>query len=93
MGNSIKTQNKLALDLKAGRFILKTYIWPALKAVATGKTIHELVFGSVRRLAARIPSILSPLNMLEEYIRTRGLNSTASPCLMSCKGRLSDQDL
>ncbi|GFF94574.1 hypothetical protein CNMCM6936_002242 [Aspergillus lentulus] len=84
VGDSIRTQNKLALDLKDSRFVLKTYIYPELKAIATGKTIHELVFGSVRRLAAGVPSILPPLYMLEEYICSRGPNSTASPRLMSC---------
>ncbi|EAL94103.2 tryptophan dimethylallyltransferase fgaPT2 [Aspergillus fumigatus Af293] len=84
VGGTIRTQNKLALDLKDGRFALKTYIYPALKAVVTGKTIHELVFGSVRRLAVREPRILPPLNMLEEYIRSRGSKSTASPRLVSC---------
>jgi tryptophan 4-dimethylallyltransferase len=84
VGNNIKTQNKLALDLKDGLFVLKSYIYPALKAVATGRTIHELIFGSVHRLADRVPQILLPLNVLEEYIRSRGPNSTASPRLMSC---------
>ncbi|KAI9372976.1 tryptophan dimethylallyltransferase [Aspergillus egyptiacus] len=84
VGDSIKTQNKLALDLKDGDFVLKTYIYPALKATATGQSIHELVFGSIRRLAARFPSIAPGLDTLEEYVRARGPTSTATPRLMSC---------
>ncbi|KAJ5672677.1 dimethylallyl tryptophan synthase FgaPT2 [Penicillium longicatenatum] len=84
-GDPIRTQNKLALDLKPdGTFVPKTYIYPSLKSLATGKSIHDLIFDSVRELAASYPSIGRPLSVLEEYIQSRGLESTASPRLISC---------
>ncbi|KAG6194692.1 hypothetical protein E4U35_000455, partial [Claviceps purpurea] len=42
----IKTQNKLALDLKESQFALKVYFYPHLKSVATGKSTHDLIFDS-----------------------------------------------
>ncbi|KAI0381639.1 4-dimethylallyl tryptophan synthase [Hypomontagnella monticulosa] len=83
-GCDIKTQNKLALDLKGSQFDVKTYIYPALKAIATGKTIKELVFGSVRKLAQKHASLSSSLAMLEEYVESRGPEGTACPRLLSC---------
>ncbi|KAE8348771.1 tryptophan dimethylallyltransferase FgaPT2 [Aspergillus coremiiformis] len=83
-GGDIKTQNKLALDLKGGDFVVKTYIYPALKAMVTGTPIQELIFGSVRTLAQKNPSIAPSLAMLEEYVESRGPDSTACPRLLSC---------
>ncbi|KAL4875216.1 tryptophan dimethylallyltransferase-domain-containing protein [Aspergillus karnatakaensis] len=83
----IRTQNKLAMDLNPdGTFVTKTYIYPALKALATGRSIHDLIFSSVRDLAKTCPSILPPLSTLEEYLNARALkeNNTATPRLMSC---------
>jgi tryptophan 4-dimethylallyltransferase len=83
----IRTQNKLAMDLNPdGTFVTKMYIYPALKALATGKSIHNLIFQSVRDLAKTTPSILPPLSTLEDYLNSRSLrsNNTASPRLMSC---------
>lgn len=84
VGDQIKTQNKLALDLKGSRFVLKTYIYPALKAIATGKSIHELVFDSAHRLALKYPKLSGSLSTLEEYVCSRGPKSTASVRLLSC---------
>ncbi|KAL4866205.1 hypothetical protein BDV12DRAFT_210651 [Aspergillus spectabilis] len=85
--DQIRTQNKLAMDLNPdGTFVTKTYIYPALKALATGKSIHHLIFRSVRDLAKTCPSISPPLSTLEDYLNSRSLrsNNTASPRLMSC---------
>ncbi|RYP93155.1 hypothetical protein DL770_000729 [Monosporascus sp. CRB-9-2] len=85
VGNQIRTQNKLALDLKGGTFMLKVYIYPALKALATGKSVQELVFDSVRRLSQQYPTIRPSFSMLEDYVRSRnGPSSTASTRLISC---------
>ena len=81
----IKTQNKLAFDLKGGQFVLKTYIYPELKAIATGKSTEEVMFDSVRRLSEQHSSIRPAFSMLEEYVRSRsGPDSTVSARLLSC---------
>nr|ABZ80611.1 4-dimethylallyl tryptophan synthase [Malbranchea aurantiaca]ABZ80612.1 4-dimethylallyl tryptophan synthase [synthetic construct] len=80
----IWTQNKLALDLKGGEFMVKAYIYPALKAIATGKSIQELMFSSVRDLTKGQANISSSLGMLEDYLECRGPESTACPRLLSC---------
>jgi tryptophan 4-dimethylallyltransferase len=84
VGGQIQTQNKLALDLKGGRIVPKTYIYPALKSVATGRSIQELIFGSIHCLSRQYSSIRAPMAMLEEYVQSRGANSTMSPRLFSC---------
>ncbi|KAJ6050361.1 uncharacterized protein N7446_005401 [Penicillium canescens] len=80
----IRTQNKLALDLKGGDFMLKVYIYPALKSLATGKSIQDLMFDSVHRICCRYPTLTAPLRTLEDYVNSRGPSSTASPRLFSC---------
>ncbi|RFU74759.1 dimethylallyl tryptophan synthase [Trichoderma arundinaceum] len=80
----IMTQNKLALDLKGNKFLVKTYIYPALKALVTGKTTGELIFDSIRKLAAEHPNISPSLSILDEYVKSRGPNSTIDPRLLSC---------
>ncbi|KAH8600507.1 4-dimethylallyl tryptophan synthase [Bisporella sp. PMI_857] len=67
-GGEIKSQNKLALDLKGGQFVLKTYIYPGLKAIATGNSIRELMFDSVRAITKQHSSIRPAFAMLEDYI-------------------------
>lgn len=84
VSGQIRTQNKLALDLKGDGFVLKTYIYPELKSLATGKSIKTLMFDSVFRLCRKYSSLETPLRRLEEYIDSRGLGSTASPRLISC---------
>ncbi|RYP76714.1 hypothetical protein DL770_007188 [Monosporascus sp. CRB-9-2] len=83
-GGEIMTQNKLALDLKGNRFVLKAYIYPTLKAIATGKPVRELIFDSVRKLAKEHASVAPSLAMLEEYVESRGPDGTACPRLLSC---------
>lgn len=83
-GPHIKTQNKLALDLEAGGFVVKAYIYPSLKSVVTGRSIEDLVFGSIHGLSERITGLLHPLTILEEYIRSRSSDGTASVRLLSC---------
>ena len=85
VAGQIRTQNKLALDLKGGRFMAKVYIYPALKSVATGKSIQQLIFESVRRLPPhQLSRIEAPLSVLEEYLQSRGPATTATPRLFSC---------
>ncbi|RYP12614.1 hypothetical protein DL767_011149 [Monosporascus sp. MG133] len=83
-GGEIMTQNKLALDLKGDQFVVKAYIYPTLKAIATGKSVQELMFDSVRKLAKERASVAPSLAMLEEYVESRGPDSTACPRLLSC---------
>ncbi|KAI1453252.1 4-dimethylallyl tryptophan synthase [Annulohypoxylon moriforme] len=83
-GAGIMTQNKLALDLKGSNFAVKTYIYPALKGVATGKSEKELIFGSVRKLVGKRSNLSLSLAMLQEYVESRGPSSTACPRLLSC---------
>ncbi|KAJ5612597.1 Aromatic prenyltransferase DMATS type [Penicillium lagena] len=85
VGSEIKTQNKLAVDLQPeGGMVLKAYIYPALKSLATGRSIDDLMFQSVRSYCQQIPILLEPLHVLEEYVRSRGQNSTATTRLLSC---------
>ena len=84
VGDQIKTQNKLALDLKGDRFVLKTYMYPALKSFVSNKSIHDLIFESTRKLALTYSGISAPLSVLEEYLLSRGPSSTATPRLLSC---------
>nr|AAZ29613.1 putative dimethyl-allyl-tryptophan-synthase [Clavicipitaceae sp. US2005a]AEV21221.1 dimethylallyl tryptophan synthase [Periglandula ipomoeae] len=87
----IKTQNKLALDLKGNQFALKVYIYPELKSTATGKSIHELIFGSVRKLSLEHPSIQPAFQVLDDYVASRNISaetggeySALQPRLLSC---------
>ncbi|KAL4921475.1 aromatic prenyltransferase [Aspergillus aurantiobrunneus] len=85
--DQIRTQNKLAMDLNPdGTFVTKTYIYPSMKALATGRSVHNLIFQSVRDLSKTYPSISSPLSVLEEYLQSRDQhgNNTATPRLISC---------
>ena len=84
VGGHIRTQNKLALDLKGRSFMLKVYIYPALKSLATGKSIQALMFDSVHRICCQHPTLATPLRTLEDYVNSRGPSSTASPRLLSC---------
>lgn len=83
-GAEIMTQNKLALDLRGSQFVVKTYIYPALKTIVTGKPIQELIFGSIRKIAKENTNVTLSLTTLEEYVKSRGPNSTACPRLLSC---------
>ncbi|KAI1801861.1 4-dimethylallyl tryptophan synthase [Daldinia bambusicola] len=83
-GVDIWTQNKLALDLKGDRFSVKTYIYPTLKGIATGKPVQELIFSSVRKLAEKHTNLAPSLAMLEEYVESRGPHSSACARLLSC---------
>jgi tryptophan 4-dimethylallyltransferase len=84
VGSQIRTQNKLALDLQNGSFVVKAYFYPALKSTATGRSIKDLMLSSVRQHVQWAPTLAQPLSMLEEYIESRGPDSTASPRLLSC---------
>jgi tryptophan 4-dimethylallyltransferase len=83
-GDQIRTQNKLAVDLKPNGSMVKTYIYPALKAVATGRSIEDLIFTSAYHLAERHPGIAKGVAALNEYVRLRGPSSTATARLLSC---------
>nr|AFO67567.1 dimethylallyl tryptophan synthase [Epichloe inebrians] len=87
----IKTQNKIALDLKGNQFALKVYIYPELKATATGKSIRDLIFGSVRKLSLGHTSIQPAFQALDDYITSRNISAEAGgeysalhPRLLSC---------
>ena len=83
-GAHIRTQNKLALDLEAGGSVVKVYIYPSLKSVATGRSIEDLVFESIHGLCEQTPSLSTPFAMLEEYVQSRSSDGTASVRLLSC---------
>jgi tryptophan dimethylallyltransferase len=78
----IKTQNKLGLDLKGGKFEVKMYMYPFLKSVATGVPIEQLMFNSVRKVD-HDQKLAVPLSILEEYINSRR-EKTMSARLISC---------
>jgi tryptophan dimethylallyltransferase len=81
----IKSQNKLALDLKGGQVLLKTYIYPELKALVSGNSTEQLILDSVRKASQRYESILPAFSMLEKYIKSRsGPNNTINVRLLSC---------
>ena len=83
--SDIMTQNKLALDLNAdGHFVVKTYIYPALKARATGQSTQNLIFNSVRSLTVGQPNVTAALGMLEDYVNSQAHKGTAQPRLLSC---------
>jgi tryptophan dimethylallyltransferase len=84
LGSQIRTQNKLALDLQNGSFVVKAYFYPALKSTATGRSIKDLMLSSVRQHVQWSPTLAQPLSVLEEYLESRGPDSTASPRLLSC---------
>lgn len=84
VGAEIMTQNKLALDLKGSHFVVKTYIYPTLKTIVTGKPIQELIFGSIRKIAKENTNVTLSLATLEEYVKSRGPENTACPRLLSC---------
>ncbi|KAF7588835.1 hypothetical protein BBP40_005189 [Aspergillus hancockii] len=84
VGGQIRTQNKLAFDLHGDEFIVKTYIYPSLKSLATGKSIMTLMFDSIGRLAQQYPSFTAPLERLRVYVDSRGPQSTADLRLLSC---------
>ncbi|KAI2641178.1 4-dimethylallyl tryptophan synthase [Xylaria nigripes] len=84
VGAEIRTQNKLALDLDGSQFVVKVYFYPTLKSIATGRSIQDLVFGAARELVQGHANTAASLAMLEEYIVSRGPESTACPRLLSC---------
>ncbi|KAJ5108222.1 dimethylallyl tryptophan synthase FgaPT2 [Penicillium angulare] len=84
VGDQIKTQNKLAMELKDDHFVVKTFMYPALKSLVTNKSIQDLIFEASHDLARSYPSISTPLKVLEEYLKSRAPNSTVMPRLLSC---------
>ncbi|KAJ5644195.1 uncharacterized protein N7484_006702 [Penicillium longicatenatum] len=84
VGDQIKTQNKLSLELGQDEFTLKAYMYPALKSLVTKKSTHDLIFEAAHDLAQSYPRISTPLKVLEEYLKSRAPNSTVKPRLLSC---------
>ncbi|KAJ5618231.1 dimethylallyl tryptophan synthase FgaPT2 [Penicillium herquei] len=84
VGDQIKTQNKLAMELKDDHFVVKTFMYPALKSLVTNKSIHDLIFDAAHDLSLSYPSIATPLKVLDEYLKSRAPNSTVMPRLLSC---------
>lgn len=82
-GDQIRTQYKLAVDLKPNGSMVKTYIYPALKAIETGRSIEDLIFTSAYHLAERHPGMAKGVAALHEYVSLRGPNSTATARLLS----------
>ncbi|OOO12727.1 Aromatic prenyltransferase, DMATS type [Aspergillus oryzae] len=78
----VKTQNKLGVDLKGGKFEVKMYMYPYLKSVATGIPIERLMFDSIRRVDWD-RKLVVPLSILEDYI-TSHKDKTLSARLISC---------
>nr|Q9C141.1 RecName: Full=Tryptophan dimethylallyltransferase 2; AltName: Full=4-dimethylallyltryptophan synthase 2; AltName: Full=All-trans-hexaprenyl-diphosphate synthase 2; AltName: Full=L-tryptophan dimethylallyl transferase 2; Short=DMATS 2 [Claviceps purpurea 20.1]CAC37396.1 putative dimethyl-allyl-tryptophan-synthase [Claviceps purpurea] len=71
----IKTQNKLALDLKESQFALKVYFYPHLKSIATGNSTHFLIFDSVFKLSQKHDSIQPAFQALCDYVSRRNDSS------------------
>lgn len=84
VGDQIKTQNKLAMELQDDHFVVKTFMYPTLKSLVTNKSIHDLIFESAHELSGSYPTIATPLKVLAEYLKSRAPNSTVVPRLLSC---------
>ncbi|CAH0021453.1 unnamed protein product [Clonostachys rhizophaga] len=68
---AFKTQNKLAADLEpSGDIVLKTYIYPRMKSIATGTPKETLMFDAIKA-ADTCGSVSTPLAILEEFIAER----------------------
>ncbi|KAJ5422954.1 Aromatic prenyltransferase DMATS type [Penicillium cf. griseofulvum] len=66
-----KTQNKLAADLGPnGDMLLKTYIYPRIKAMANGVPKEQLMFNAIRK-ADTSGKLAAPLSVLEEFMGSR----------------------
>ncbi|KAI1360186.1 4-dimethylallyl tryptophan synthase [Xylaria arbuscula] len=66
-----KTQNKLAADLDpSGDIVLKTYIYPRIKSIATGTPKEGLMFDAIKS-ADTDGKVSTPLAILEEFIAER----------------------
>ncbi|KAE8382754.1 aromatic prenyltransferase [Aspergillus bertholletiae] len=66
-----KTQNKLAADLEpSGDIVLKTYIYPRIKSIATGTPKEQLMFNAIKA-ADKDGKVATPLAILEEFMAER----------------------
>ncbi|THC91449.1 hypothetical protein EYZ11_009095 [Aspergillus tanneri] len=66
-----KTQNKLAADLGPnGDIMLKTYIYPRIKSIATGTPKEQLMFNAIRK-ADPDGQLAASLAVLEEFMAER----------------------
>jgi tryptophan 4-dimethylallyltransferase/cyclo-acetoacetyl-L-tryptophan dimethylallyltransferase len=69
-----RTQNKLAVDLsRNGQLLLKTYIYPETKSVATGRSRQQLIFDAIRKVD-RDQRIEAPLSTLEAFLNASPLS-------------------
>ncbi|RAL07849.1 dimethylallyl tryptophan synthase [Aspergillus homomorphus CBS 101889] len=77
-----KTQNKLAADLDpSGEILFKTYIYPRIKAIASGTPKDQLMFNAIRK-ADPGGRLVAPLVVLQEFMGSR--SSTLIPHFLSC---------
>ncbi|KAE8133799.1 aromatic prenyltransferase [Aspergillus pseudotamarii] len=66
-----KTQNKLAADLEpSGHIVLKTYIYPRIKSIATGTSKEMLMFDAIKA-ADKSGRVAAPLAVLQEFMAER----------------------
>ncbi|PYH49498.1 dimethylallyl tryptophan synthase [Aspergillus saccharolyticus JOP 1030-1] len=66
-----KTQNKLAADLEpSGALVLKTYIYPRIKSLATGTPKETLMFDAITA-ADTEGRVSTPLAILKEFVAER----------------------
>ncbi|KAK2590500.1 hypothetical protein QQS21_011816 [Conoideocrella luteorostrata] len=66
-----KTQNKLAADLdSSGDIVLKTYIYPRIKSIATGTPKESLIFDAIKA-ADTCGKVSTPLATLMEFMAER----------------------
>ncbi|KAG5951670.1 hypothetical protein E4U53_002540 [Claviceps sorghi] len=89
----IRTQNKLALDLKGHGFALKVYFYPQVKSAATGILAHDLIFGSVRKLSQKHTTIQPAFEVLCEYVASRNRCAEAGGPHSALRARLLSCDL
>ncbi|KAG5924168.1 hypothetical protein E4U42_004734 [Claviceps africana] len=89
----IRTQNKLALDLKGNQFALKVYFYPQVKAAATGVSAHDLIFGSVAKLSQKHATIQPAFEVLCEYVDSRNRSAEAGGPYGALGARLLSCDL
>lgn len=87
--SKFKTQNKLAIDLKGKDILVKTYIYPSLKSLATGVPLEKLITDAIRKVDHG-DKLRAPLSSVDEYLESRrlrlshGSKSTHTPLAVSC---------
>lgn len=82
-------QNKLAIDLKGKDILVKSYIYPSSKSLATGVPLEKMIMNAIRKVGHG-GQLFAPLLSVNEYLELRrsrlsnGSRSTHTPLAVSC---------